>query len=97
MGEGIWEGTYAATNPREYFAEGVQSWFGTNRENDSEHNEVDTREELVSYDTRLADCWQGCLLTISGNIKDHLLARVISSTCKDLIGQALINLAGRSG
>ena len=54
MAEGLWEGTYAATNPREYFAEGVQSWFGTNRENDSEHNDIDTREELVSYDGRLA-------------------------------------------
>ncbi|MFK8083990.1 MAG: hypothetical protein AB8B97_27220 [Granulosicoccus sp.] len=52
--EGLWQGTYAATNSSEYFAEGVQSWFGTNRENDNEHNEINTREELVAYDLRLA-------------------------------------------
>ncbi len=54
MAEGLWEGTYAATNAEEYFAEGVQSWFGTNRENDAEHNDVDTREELTAYDPRLS-------------------------------------------
>ena len=30
--------------------EGVQSWFNTNRENDHDHNHVDTREELKQYD-----------------------------------------------
>ena len=29
-------------NHYEYWAEGVQSWFGTNRENDFDHNHVDT-------------------------------------------------------
>lgn len=54
VAEGLWEGTYAATNTAEYFAEGVQSWFGTNRENDAEHNSIDTRAELIDYDPRLA-------------------------------------------
>jgi hypothetical protein len=51
---GLWKGTYAATNPDEYFAEGVQSWFDNNRENDSDHNHVNTRAELTAYDPGLA-------------------------------------------
>jgi hypothetical protein len=54
MDGGLWKGAYAATNPGEYWAEGVQSWFDTNRENDAAHNHVDTREELKEYDPRLA-------------------------------------------
>ncbi len=54
IAEGLWQGTYAATDHAEYFAKGVQSWFDTNRENDSEHNHVNTREELIDYDPRLA-------------------------------------------
>ena len=52
--EKIWEGTYASTNPFEYWAEGVQSWFDTNRENDHDHGTIDTREELKKSDPRLA-------------------------------------------
>lgn len=52
--EGKWKGTYAAGHYHEYWAEGVQSWFGTNRENDKIHNHVDTRKELKAYDPRLA-------------------------------------------
>ncbi len=51
---GLWKGKYAGTNPSEYWAEGVQSWFDTNRENDYEHNHVDTREELKQHDAPLA-------------------------------------------
>lgn len=54
MDEGLWKGKYAATNFHEYWAEGVQSWFDTNRENDRDHNHVNTREELKEYDPRLA-------------------------------------------
>ena len=50
----LWKGTYAATNSAEYWAEGVQSWFDTNRENDGQHNHVNTRAELKAYDPRLA-------------------------------------------
>lgn len=54
MREGLWKGKYASVNHHEYFAEGVQSWFDDNRENDHDHNHVNTRDELVEYDPRLA-------------------------------------------
>jgi hypothetical protein len=54
MAEGLWAGKYASVNHHEYFAEGVQSWFDNNRENDHDHNHVNTREELLEYDPRLA-------------------------------------------
>ena len=54
MRQGLWSGKYASVNHHEYFAEGVQSWFNTNRQNDHDHNHVDTREELKSYDPGLA-------------------------------------------
>jgi cyclophilin family peptidyl-prolyl cis-trans isomerase len=54
MDGGLWKGTYAATNPMEYWAEGAQSWFDNNRENDSLHNHVNTRAELKEYDPALA-------------------------------------------
>lgn len=50
----LWQGTYAGSNIDEYWAEGVQSWFDTNRENDSEHNWVNTRAEIKTYDPRLS-------------------------------------------
>lgn len=51
---GKWKNCYAAENHHEYWAEAVQSWFGTNRENDAIHNHVNTREELRAYDPALA-------------------------------------------
>ena len=54
LARGLWKGTYAASNPAEYWAEGVQSWFGTNRHDDNAHNHVDTRAELRAYDPALA-------------------------------------------
>ncbi|MCP4195319.1 MAG: hypothetical protein GY768_32365 [Planctomycetaceae bacterium] len=53
LADGLWEGTYAASNANEYWAEGVQSYFGTNRPPDHDHNHVDTRDELRRYDHRL--------------------------------------------
>ena len=50
MAAGLWKGKYASVNHHEYFAEGVQSWFDNNRENDHDHNHVNTREELIEYD-----------------------------------------------
>jgi len=52
--KGLWQDTYAGSNYGEYWAEGVQSWFDNNRENDSIHNHVDTRAELKVYDPNLA-------------------------------------------
>ena len=54
MAKGLWKSKYAANNKAEYWAEGVQSWFNTNRPPDHDHNHVDTREELKEYDAGLA-------------------------------------------
>lgn len=54
MDRGLWKNTYAATNPEEYWAEGVQSWFDTNRRPDHDHNDIDTRAKLAKYDLTLA-------------------------------------------
>jgi hypothetical protein len=54
MQAGLWKGKYAGVNHHEYFAEGVQSWFDNNRENDHDHNHVNTRTELIEYDPGLA-------------------------------------------
>jgi acetyl esterase/lipase len=54
MKKGLWKGKYASVNHHEYFAEGVQSWFDDNRENDHDHNHVNTRKELIAYDPDLA-------------------------------------------
>jgi dipeptidyl-peptidase-4 len=54
MSAGLWKGKYASVNHHEYFAEGVQSWFDNNRENDHDHNHVNTRAELIEYDPKLA-------------------------------------------
>ena len=51
---GLWKGKYAATNRAEYWAEGAQSWFDDNREDDHDHNHVNTRAELRDYDPGLA-------------------------------------------
>jgi hypothetical protein len=45
---------YAAKNRAEYFAEGVQCWFNTNRTMDHDHNHIRTREQLKAYDPGLA-------------------------------------------
>jgi|GEM_PF-454647 len=54
MAKGLWKDKYAANNRAEYWAEGVQSWFDTNRPPDHDHNHVDTRAELEEYDPELA-------------------------------------------
>lgn len=52
--KGMWKNTYAITNHVEYWAEATQSWFGNNRQNDTIHNHVNTREELITYDPAVA-------------------------------------------
>ena len=56
MGDGLWAGTYAATNVQEYWAEGTQSWFDCNspRSDGRVHNGVWNRQRLEAYDPRLA-------------------------------------------
>lgn len=46
--------TYAAGNPSEYWAEGVQNWYDTNRTMDHDHNHIHTRAEFKKYDPELA-------------------------------------------
>lgn len=45
---------YAIKNQAEYFAEGVQTWFDTNRTMDHDHNHIHTRAQLKAYDPGLA-------------------------------------------
>ena len=54
LNEGLWERTYAGDNPDEYWAEGVQAWFGLNDPPGPIHNNINTRAELESYDPVLA-------------------------------------------
>jgi hypothetical protein len=56
MNAGRWSDTYAATNAIEYWAEGVQSYFGVNGFADPAngiHNAVATRADLLAYDPAL--------------------------------------------
>ncbi len=53
IGKGLWKGTYAATNYKEYWAEAVQSYFECNNPPDRQHNEANTREKLAKYDPDL--------------------------------------------
>ena len=50
----LWQGTVAEVNSDQYWAEGVQSFFDANNEEKDEkdqvHNQIDTREELRTYD-----------------------------------------------
>ena len=41
---------YASTNKWEYFAEGVQCWYDTNRTMDHDHNHIYTRAQIKEYD-----------------------------------------------
>lgn len=51
---GLWKGTYAASNPGEYWAEAAQNWFDDNRHDDALHNHVHTRAQLKEYDPKVA-------------------------------------------
>jgi hypothetical protein len=74
LAAGLWTDTYAATDPAQYFAEGVQSWYDANlTPPNGVHNDVNTRTELRDYDPELAsliadyvpeDAWRpACLAT----------------------------------
>ncbi|MFT5468311.1 MAG: sialate O-acetylesterase [Verrucomicrobiales bacterium] len=45
---------YASRNQAEYWAEGVQCWYNTNRTMDHDHNHIQTRAGLKAYDPDLA-------------------------------------------
>ena len=46
--------TYHSTNRGEYFAEGFQTWYDTNRTMDHDHNHIQTRAQLKAYDPMFA-------------------------------------------
>ncbi|TDQ06637.1 hypothetical protein [Pedobacter metabolipauper] len=52
--KGLWKNTYAITNPEEYWAEGIQSYFNLNARapeaGDGTHNHVSTRDVFKTYD-----------------------------------------------
>jgi len=51
---GLWKGTYASTNYREYWAVAVQIWFDVNYTKRSKHkNYINTKAQLVYYDPAL--------------------------------------------
>lgn len=54
--KGLWAETYSLTNDKEYWAEGVQSYFDANKyaaKPNGVHNHVNTREKLKAYDPEL--------------------------------------------
>lgn len=60
IAQGLWENTLAEINDDEYWMEGTQSYFDANlqdesedREPNSSHNAIDTRDELREYDPSL--------------------------------------------
>ena len=52
---------YAHKNRAEYWAEGVQCWYDTNRTMDHDHNHIHTRKQLKTYDPHLAKLCQDVL------------------------------------
>ena len=53
MAKGLWQGTYAASDRREYWAEGTQAWFNP-KGGGSFYNYGNTRRALKAYDPELA-------------------------------------------
>ncbi len=45
---------YAGKNRAEYWAEGFQCWYDTNRTMDHDHNHIHTRQQLKAYDPGLS-------------------------------------------
>jgi len=84
LSAGLWESTYAATNPDEYWAEGVQSWFGLNDPPGPIHNDINTRSELEGYDP-----------TLSGLIQEVFGDTAVTSSCHLTKDINLFNIRGR--
>ncbi len=52
---------YHSKNQSEYWAEGFQTWYDTNRTMDHDHNHIHTREQLRAYDPHLAELLEAVL------------------------------------
>ena len=72
--KGLWHGAYASQNADEYWAEGVQSWFGLNDPPGMYHNEVNTRAELKAYDP-----------TLAGLIQEVFGENTITTSCHETV------------
>ncbi len=71
ISKGLWERTYASSSASEYFAEGVQSWFNVNKNEQTPngiHNDVCTQAKLRKYDPALYDL-------IASNFPDPVYGR----------------------
>ena len=55
---------YASKNRAEYWAEGFQCWYDTNRTMDHDHNHIKTREQLKLTIHLLPSCVMKCLVKI---------------------------------
>ncbi len=84
LSAGLWEDTYAGENPDEYWAEGVQSWFGLNDPPGPIHNNVNTRSELEVYDP-----------TLSELIQEVFGATAVTSSCHSVKDINLFRIQGR--
>ena len=82
---GLWKGTYAGENPEEYWAEGVQSWFGLNDPPGLLHNNINTRSELDTYDP-----------TLSGLIREVFGDTSVVSSCHLTKDVNLFRIQGRA-
>ncbi len=71
LDDGLWHSTYAAENPDEYWAEGIQSWFDVNDPPGPIHNEINTRRELREYDPALAALVEEALGDVSVSTSCH--------------------------
>ncbi len=67
MAKGLYKHDYAATNIAEYWAESVQAYFDADRENNWNHNDINTREELNEYDPKMARFVQEMFLVNNQN------------------------------
>lgn len=83
---GDWRGTYASTNQAEYWAEGIQSWFGLNGPpKGGIQNQVDTREELESHAPILASLIRRTI----GNVSLSASCHEVRSTINDIPAAAV--------
>lgn len=54
LAEGLWKDEYASTTVQEYWAEGTQFWFNSNRLAVFDGRRILNHDDLIAYDPRLA-------------------------------------------
>ena len=74
LGAGLWKNTYASDNADEYWAEGMQSWFGLNDRPGDIHNDINGRTEIEEYDPVLV-----------GLIEEVLGETSVTASCHEVI------------